>query len=170
MKLWLSGFAVLLVLSLATQCSTGPCPSHIVGVVQEDHAGLGLGSPPHYLVATLQTVKAECLGYQAGNQGAPGPGTASQARYQIASTATLTYVINNKEVFEQANRLANYDLRAQVKFEALTSNGVVLASATGAVTFTPGVGADTVSARIVGLTSAEARRIQKIEVRWLYDR
>jgi hypothetical protein len=88
--------------------------------------------------------------------------------YEIATTANVFFNIIDKKFF---NSVTLYrDIEANIIFEALTANNVVLASAKGTLKIIKGGNSTTASAKIIGLTLEEIKRVTRVEARWEYGK
>jgi hypothetical protein len=83
--------------------------------------------------------------------------------YELAVTATISYKIPDATVF------ASNSASDTILFEALSDTGVVLGSASSSLKLVDGGGTrGTTSAKIVGLSDEEIRRITTVQARWKY--
>lgn len=91
-------------------------------------------------------------------------GRASFSDYQIAATATVTYQVRDAKWVESAP----LGLWATVIFEAVSANGVVLASKHAEFRILPTQKSATISASITGLSESEIQHVALVRARWQY--
>ena len=86
--------------------------------------------------------------------------------YELAATATVVYKIADAIFFEDATGSSNMD--ATLVFEALSNTGVVLGFAPSSFRVVGGGTAGTASAKILGLSDEEIRRVVSVRAKWQY--
>ena len=164
---------ILLGTVVVAACTRPPsCPKHIDTKVGLDngHGGVQFaaiqfgGNEKPYLVGEILRVATECIPVELEKQ----KRVAAHSSI-LACTAWLTYNVPDEIEYKKA---MSWPVRghpsAVVRFEAVTSAGVVLGSATGSFTFVLNGRGGTVSAKIGGLSSEEVGRVAAVRALWEY--
>jgi len=118
------------------------------------------------VVTIALTVQVESIGYD-GEWLSPSEESTRRGRYWRSRDLGASH--------EEALRIADRAIvvpKSELVFEAFSSSGVLLRSAKADFEWRNTKGAwvgDLVSARISGLSPDEAKRVQNVRVRWLYD-
>jgi len=103
--------------------------------------------------AEIESVLFECI----KNYGTDEKSKSKQREYDIALTSNVNYQIFNDYISP---------LYADIIFEAKSKSGVVLGMAKGTAKLINGSSKSTVSAKIIGLSSAEMEKVSYIIARW----
>lgn len=109
--------------------------------------------------ARIESVAVQCFPVVQAKRG-------QEATYQVAATATVTYQIDDVGWLEALP----YGLYGTVIFEAVSANGVVLASKEGEIRIVRGLNSGTASAMISGLSGYEIQHVFLVQARWEYGR
>jgi len=131
------------------------CPPGLAGAPSPASGGIieAVGGQER-LAGSITAVLVECL---------PSPGEADRGwrrastGYELAVTATVEYKISDQD-------FASSD--ANVIFEALSATGVVLGSTKAFFRFTKNGSSGQISAKIVGLSEEEVRRVTSVHAKW----
>jgi hypothetical protein len=143
------------------------CPTGLQATPVAEKGAIGWGPRKSPKVqAWIVSVAVEC--FPAGSPG-NGSGAAKHVPvtgYQIAATANVIYEIHDSKWLEALP----LGLTPAVIFEAVSANGVVLASKEGELRIVPGGDGGTVSATISGLSGPEIQRVSLVQARWRFGR
>jgi hypothetical protein len=108
-------------------------------------------------VASINDVKFECI----KNYNVSDTSKSKRREYDIAVTADITYNIF-KDYINHFN--------ASVIFEAMSKSGVVLGASKGTTALVSNATNTTVSAKILGLSPEEMKKVTNIIARWDFER
>lgn len=143
------------------------CPTGLKGIPVSGEAAIGWG--PHTLPkarAWIVSVAVECFPAASPVNDGGAARHVPVTGYQIAATANVTYEIRDSKWLEALP----LGLTAAVIFEAVSANGVVLASKEGKLRVVPGGDGGTVSATISGLSGPEIQRVSLVRAKWRFGR
>jgi len=155
--------AIGIVATIAAGCDqlkprADACPSGLAGAPSPESGGIieAVGGQER-LTGSITSVLVECL----PSRHEPGQADRGWRRastdYEVAVTATVEYKISDQD-------FASSD--ANVIFEALSATGVVLGSTKAFFRFTKNGSSGQISAKIVGLSEEEVRRVTSVHARW----
>jgi hypothetical protein len=156
---------LLLLISACDLISQEPyIPKNIKAYPNTEASIISWGGDTSKIVARINSLRIECIPIEIEQE----KGSSRKIMYEIATTANVFFNIIDKKFF---NSVTLYrDIEANIIFEALTANNVVLASAKGTLKIIKGGNSTTASAKIIGLTLEEIKRVTRVEARWEYGK
>jgi hypothetical protein len=141
-----------------------PCPPILKASADPGHSILLWGKDR--ASAEIGHVVAECVAMELPvTKESPKGGRA----YSIIATATAAGRVLDT-IADQNPYRPTPKYTASVLFEALSKSGVVLGTGYGSFTVIRGDDSTTVTGRVDGLTREEVVRVDRVRVRWQYDR
>jgi hypothetical protein len=169
------GLVTLLLVALG--CAQDHYPPTIRGVVGlrndsggSEYTGIAYGGEDPYLTGRLKSLSVECY---AVTEPAVRTKEFRQDRtttYSIAATATVEYLVSSVDRFKAAIAWPRESsCQAEVVFEAVSAQGVVLASSRGTATFIMSGRSCTVSTTMPLLSWPVVSRIRTVRAMWVYQ-
>lgn len=158
---------LLCLLPLSTSCDSNwfnrPINKNVVTTVESDRSGLGFGGDTPFLTMNITGARSECIPYRLVNE-KESKDNSTHFCYKLPITADIHAVLIDQY------RIPAIPLTAKIRFEAISSNNVILGSSDADVQYHSGQAAEQASSAIYGLNEYEIERVSKIRVYWLYER
>lgn len=143
------------------------CPAALRAIVAPGQSGIEWGgSKAPKVEASIVQVAVQCFPVEYHARGSGTSVGAPFNGYQIAATASVAYRVHNSKWLQGLI----LGLSGTVIFEAMSANGVVLATKQGEVRIVPGGDSGTASATLSGLSGSEIQRVALVQARWRYGR
>ena len=142
--------------------------NNVVARPSATESGMMWGGDQAKIVANIDSVVIECIPIEKVKNESSTSKSRGNTEYEIAASASVTYSIIDQKFFKDITLFKS--LEPAVIFEAMTASGVVIGHSRGTVRVIENGSVGKVSAKIMGLTREEIKRIKRVEARWEYGR